>query len=138
MRIAQVAPLAEAVPPKLYGGTERVVSWLTEDLARRGHDVTLFASGDSQTSAELVSCAPQALRLAGIRCMTASHIVMLEEVRRRAADFDVIHFHIDLVQFPSFRNLAHKCPIIIRSIAPFRACRWCRSRGISALTCRVR
>src|SRR3712207_3779415 len=98
MRIAQVAPLAEAVPPKLYGGTERVVSWLTEALVAQGHDVTLFASGDSATSAELVPCSPQGLRLAGIRDHTASHLVMLEKVRARASEFDVIHFHIDLLQ----------------------------------------
>jgi hypothetical protein len=83
MRIAQVAPLAEAVPPKLYGGTERVVFWLTEELVRRGHRVTLFASGDSRTSAELVRCVPQGLRLAGIRDHVASHLVMLNEVRAR-------------------------------------------------------
>ena len=109
MRIAQVAPLAEAVPPKLYGGTERVVSWLTEELVAQGHDVTLFASGDSKTSAELVACAPQGLRLAGIRDHVASHLVMLDQVRRRAAEFDIIHFHIDLLQFPLFQDLAHKC-----------------------------
>ncbi len=82
MRIAQVAPLAESVPPKLYGGTERVVSWLTEELVEQGHDVTLFASGDSETSAELVQAVPQGLRLGGIRDHTASLLVMLEEVRR--------------------------------------------------------
>lgn len=109
MRIAQVAPLAEAVPPKLYGGTERVVSWLTEALLAQGHDVTLFASGDSVTSADLVPCSPRGLRLAGIRDHTASHLVMLEKVRARAAEFDVIHFHIDLLQYPLFRDLGHKC-----------------------------
>ena len=77
MRIAQVAPLSEAVPPKFYGGTERVVSWLTEELVRLGHDVTLFASGDSQTSAKLVACVPEGLRLAGLRDHTSSHLVML-------------------------------------------------------------
>lgn len=109
MRIAQVAPLAEAVPPKLYGGTERVVSWLTEELVERGHDVTLFASGESETSAELVSCVSQGLRLAGIRDHTANLLVMLDQVRRRASEFDIIHFHIDLLQFPLFQNLTHKC-----------------------------
>jgi glycosyltransferase involved in cell wall biosynthesis len=109
MRIAQVAPLVEAVPPRLYGGTERVVSWLTEELVRQGHDVTLFASGDSETSAELVATVPKGLRLSGISDHIASHIVMLEEVRRRADDFDVIHFHIDLLQFPLFRDLVDKC-----------------------------
>jgi glycosyltransferase involved in cell wall biosynthesis len=109
MRIAQVAPLAEAVPPKLYGGTERVVSWLTEALVDLGHEVTLFASGDSRTRADLVACAPEGLRLAGIRDHTAAHLVMLEKIRRRADEFDVIHFHIDLLHFPSFQHLTHKC-----------------------------
>ena len=108
MRIAQIAPLAEAVPPKLYGGTERVVSWLTEELVRQGHRVTLFASGDSETSAELVPCAPEGLRLAGIQNHVASHLVMLDEVRRRTDAFDVLHFHVDLLQFALFRDLAHK------------------------------
>jgi glycosyltransferase involved in cell wall biosynthesis len=109
MRIAQVAPLAEAVPPRLYGGTERVVSWLTEELVRQGQDVTLFASGDSRSSARLVAAVPEALRLAGIGHHAASTLVMLEEVRRRADEFDIIHFHVDLLQFPLFRDLFHKC-----------------------------
>ncbi|WP_165225846.1 glycosyltransferase family 4 protein [Affinirhizobium pseudoryzae] len=109
MRIAQVAPLAESVPPKLYGGTERVVSWLTEELVEQGHDVTLFASGDSETSAELVQAVPQGLRLGGIRDHTASLLVMLEEVRRQASSFDVIHFHVDLLQFPAFRASSVPC-----------------------------
>ena len=101
MRIAQVAPLAEAVPPKLYGGTERVVSWLTEELVHRGHEVTLFASGDSITGATLVPACAQALRLAGIRDHLASHIVLMRDVRRLAEDFDIIHFHLDLLQHPT-------------------------------------
>ncbi|MBY0295877.1 MAG: glycosyltransferase family 4 protein [Methylobacterium sp.] len=109
MRIAQIAPLAEAVPPKFYGGTERVVSWLTEELVRQGHDVTLFASGDSETSAKLVACAPEGLRLAGIRDHVASHLAMLYHLRRRADEFDIIHFHIDLLQYPLFEDLNHKC-----------------------------
>jgi glycosyltransferase involved in cell wall biosynthesis len=113
MRIAQVAPLVEAVPPKLYGGTERVVSWLTEELVAQGHDVTLFASADSVTSARLVPCAPQALRLAGIRDHVASHLVMLDEVRRCAGEFDVIHFHIDLLPHLLFRDMAHKCVVTL-------------------------
>jgi glycosyltransferase involved in cell wall biosynthesis len=108
MRIAQVAPLAEAVPPKLYGGTERVASWLTESLVARGHDVTLFASGDSATRAKLVAACPKALRLAGIRDHLASHIVLLHEVRRRAAQFDIIHFHVDLLQYAMFETMADK------------------------------
>jgi glycosyltransferase involved in cell wall biosynthesis len=109
MRIAQIAPLSEAVPPKFYGGTERVVSWLTEELVCQGHVVTLFASGDSETAADLVACAPQGLRLAGLRDHTASHLVMLDQVRRRADEFDIIHFHIDLLQYPLFKDIAHKC-----------------------------
>lgn len=109
MRIAQVAPLAESVPPRLYGGTERVVSWLTEELVGQGHDVTLFASGDSATSAELVRSVPEGLRLSGVRDHTASLLVMLDDVRRRATDFDIIHFHIDLLQFPLFRKTSDRC-----------------------------
>jgi glycosyltransferase involved in cell wall biosynthesis len=108
MRIAQVAPLTESVPPSLYGGTERVVSWLTEELVEKGHEVTLFASGDSRTSAKLVPCAPLGLRLVGIRDETATLLVMLNRVLRMEAEFDVIHLHTDLLQFPVFRNLAHK------------------------------
>ncbi|MGE0211793.1 MAG: glycosyltransferase family 4 protein [Parvibaculaceae bacterium] len=108
MRIAQVAPLSEAVPPRLYGGTERVVSWLTEELVAMGHRVTLFASGDSETSADLVPCARTGLRLAGIRDHLASHLVMLETVRRRASEFDLIHFHVDLLPFPIFQDMAEK------------------------------
>jgi glycosyltransferase involved in cell wall biosynthesis len=109
MRIAQVAPLVEAVPPRFYGGTERVVSWLTETLFEQGHDLTLFASGDSRTSARLAPCSEQGLRLAGIRDHTASTLAMLDQVLRREAEFDVIHFHIDLLQFPMFQGLEHKC-----------------------------
>jgi len=100
MRIAQVGPLYESTPPKLYGGTERVVSYLTEELVRQGHQVTLFASGDSITSAELVSPCERALRLdAGCRDPLAYHIILLDQVFRRASDFDVIHFHIDYLHF---------------------------------------
>lgn len=109
MRIAQIAPLAEAVPPKMYGGTERVVTWLTEELVRQGHDVHLFASGDSVTSAHLWPGAPKALRLAGVRDHIASTLVMLNDVRRRAAEFDVLHFHVDVLQYPLFQHLFYKC-----------------------------
>lgn len=109
MKIAQIAPLAESVPPRLYGGTERVVSYLTEELVRLGHDVTLFASGDSETRATLVACSPQALRLdAAIRDPLAPVTLMLEEVRRRANEFDILHFHLEHVHFPLFRSLARK------------------------------
>ncbi|HLZ90648.1 MAG TPA: glycosyltransferase family 4 protein [Candidatus Acidoferrum sp.] len=102
MKIAQVAPLYESVPPKLYGGTERVVSYLTEALVEAGHDVTLFASGDSQTSAHFVPCCPRALRLNSHQCsdQLAHHFVMLEEVWERAEQFDIIHFHVDYMHFP--------------------------------------
>lgn len=109
MRIAQIAPLAEAVPPKFYGGTERVVSWLTESLVDLGHDVTLFASGDSTTCARHISCAPAGLRLFGVNDHTAATLVMLDKVFRSAGDFDVLHFHVDLFQYPLFRELAGKC-----------------------------
>jgi glycosyltransferase involved in cell wall biosynthesis len=109
MRIAQIAPLQECVPPKLYGGTERIVSYLTEELVRQGHDVTLFASGDSKTAAELVPCCDLALRLnPSVRDYLPYHIIMLEEVRRRATDFDVLHFHIDFLHAPIVRPLAHR------------------------------
>jgi glycosyltransferase involved in cell wall biosynthesis len=106
MRIAQVAPLYESVPPKLYGGTERVVSWLTDELVRRGHDVTLFAAGDSRTDARLVPGRPRALRLeaAGIDA-TWAHSMQLGEVFSRARDFDVIHCHVDFLGFPFGRRV---------------------------------
>ena len=113
MRIALVAPLAEAVPPKLYGGIERVVSWLAEELGKQGHRVTLFASAESETAAELVACAPQSLRLAGIRDHLGSTLAMLREVRRRADDFDIIHFHVDLLPQALFHDLAHKCLVTL-------------------------
>ncbi|SKA24042.1 Glycosyltransferase involved in cell wall bisynthesis [Enhydrobacter aerosaccus] len=103
MRIAQIAPLTEAIPPKLYGGTERVVSWLTEELVELGHDVTLFASGDSLTKAKLEPMWPQALRLDGaVRDPVALHMAMLEHVRQRADEFDVLHFHLDYYPFSLF------------------------------------
>jgi glycosyltransferase involved in cell wall biosynthesis len=103
MYIAQIAPLAEAVPPKFYGGTERVIHWLTEELVALGHDVTLFASGDSVTSARLESVWPRALRLDGsVRDPNALHMAMLEKVRQRANEFDFLHFHLDYYPFSLF------------------------------------
>jgi len=103
MHIAQVAPLTEAIPPKLYGGTERVVSWLTEELIGLGHEVTLFASGDSATSARLEAVWPRALRLDGaVRDPNALHMVMLERVYQRAGDFDFLHCHLDYYPFSLF------------------------------------
>src|SRR5258705_7531926 len=103
MQIAQIAPLTEAIPPKLYGGTERVISWLTDELVALGHDVVLFASGDSETSANLEACWPKALRLDGsVRDPNALHMAVLERVRQRAHDFDVLHFHLDYYPFSLF------------------------------------
>jgi glycosyltransferase involved in cell wall biosynthesis len=107
MHIAQIAPLTEAIPPKLYGGTERVVSWLTEELIALGHEVTLFASGDSVTSARLEAVWPRALRLDGsVRDPNALHMLMLEQVYRRAAEFDFLHFHLDYYPFSLFARQA--------------------------------
>jgi glycosyltransferase involved in cell wall biosynthesis len=107
MKIAQVAPLFERVPPRLYGGTERIVSYLTEELVRLGHDVTLFASGDSISSAELVRCCTRALRLDPTVRDTIPYLtLMIDKVRERAKEFDVVHFHIDFFHFPLFRSLA--------------------------------
>jgi glycosyltransferase involved in cell wall biosynthesis len=105
MRIAQVAPLFESVPPKYYGGTERVVSYLTEELVRQGHDVTLFASGDSETHARLVAGSRRSLRL-DKHCVDqlAHQVLMLERVVQRAASFDVIHFHVDYLHYPFSRR----------------------------------
>jgi glycosyltransferase involved in cell wall biosynthesis len=109
MRIAQIAPLAESVPPKLYGGTERIVSYLTEELVRSGHDVTLFASGDSITAADLVPITPRALRLDPQTAFELPHLlVLMEEVRRRADEFDVLHFHTDLIQGPMVHDFAQR------------------------------
>jgi glycosyltransferase involved in cell wall biosynthesis len=106
MRIAQVAPLAESVPPKLYGGTERVVSWLTEDLVELGHKVTLLASGDSVTSSSLVPVWPSALRLGKPRVdPIVAQTMSLQRLAERAAEFDIVHFHIDWVQLPLMRQL---------------------------------
>ncbi|HJU18227.1 MAG TPA: glycosyltransferase family 4 protein [Stellaceae bacterium] len=105
MRIAQVSPLMEAVPPKLYGGTERIVAYLTDELVAMGHEVTLFASGDSVTTARLVAACPRALRLDPVlRDHIAPLIVMLETVAERAAAFDVIHLHCDYLGFPALRR----------------------------------
>jgi glycosyltransferase involved in cell wall biosynthesis len=107
MRIAQIAPLTEAIPPQLYGGTERVVSWLTEELVALGHDVTLFASGDSKTAATLDPIWPRALRLdEAVRDPMALHISMLERVRRRCDEFDILHFHLDYLPFSVFARQA--------------------------------
>jgi glycosyltransferase involved in cell wall biosynthesis len=110
MKIAQIAPLYEAVPPRLYGGTERVVARLSDALVELGHDVTLFAAADARTAAHLIPVRDQAIRLdpAPLKSDLAAHLTLLYEVRRRAAQFDVLHFHIDLMHFPVFEALAHK------------------------------
>ena len=109
MRIAQIAPLYESVPPRLYGGTERIVAYLTEELVRQGHEVTLFASADSRTSARLVPHQHGALRLdPDVQDAIPHHLVMLDEVRRQVDGFDVLHFHTDLLHFPLVRPFADR------------------------------
>src|SRR3954464_6266341 len=106
MKIGQVAPLMESVPPRLYGGTERIVSYLTEELVRQGHEVTLFASGDSRTSAELHPIVDTALRFdPDVKDAQVFTLLQLEEVRARAQEFDVIHFHTEYLHFPMLREL---------------------------------
>src|SRR5215213_2910072 len=105
MKIAQVAPLAESVPPKLYGGTERVVSWLTEELVALGHHVTLFASGDSHTTAELIPACPVPLwQDSEVQETLPQHVRMLELVFRDLSRFDIVHFHCDYIHFPLLRR----------------------------------
>ncbi len=106
MKIAQISPLMESVPPTLYGGTERIVSYLTEELVRQGHEVTLFASGGSKTAAELVASAPEPLRLAQVRDPSPYNVLQLEHVRQRIDDFDILHFHTDHTHLPMVRSLA--------------------------------
>ncbi len=109
MKIAQIAPLMESVPPRLYGGTERIVSYLTDELVRLGHDVTLFASADSITAAKLVGCASTALRLDGnVRDPIPYYMLMLDRVRKLVEEFDILHFHIDQFHFPLFRQMADR------------------------------
>jgi glycosyltransferase involved in cell wall biosynthesis len=109
MKIAQIAPLMESVPPRLYGGTERIVSYLTDELVRLGHEVTLFASADSITAAELVSCASMALRLdSNVRDPIPYYMLMLDRVRKLAEEFDILHFHIDQFHFPLFAQMADR------------------------------
>jgi glycosyltransferase involved in cell wall biosynthesis len=107
MKIAQIAPLMESIPPRLYGGSERVVSFLTEELVAQGHDVTLFASAQSMTAATLVPCCPQPLRLnPSVKDIIPYYMLMLDKVRSMASQFDILHFHIDQFHFPIFRELA--------------------------------
>jgi glycosyltransferase involved in cell wall biosynthesis len=110
MRIAQIAPLYEAVPPRLYGGTERIVANLTDALVDLSHDVVLFASAEARTRATLVAGRDQAIRLDPhpLKSDLAAHLSMMHEVRRRAHEFDVIHFHVDLIHFPFFEDIARR------------------------------
>jgi glycosyltransferase involved in cell wall biosynthesis len=110
MKIAQIAPLYESVPPRFYGGTERVVSYLTDALVDLGHDVTLFAAADARTKAKLVPVRARSIRLDphDLKCDLAAHLTMLHEVRQRAADFDVLHFHVDLMHFPVFEDMPER------------------------------
>jgi glycosyltransferase involved in cell wall biosynthesis len=109
MKIAQIAPLYESVPPCLYGGTERIVSYLTEELVRQGHDVTLFASGDSITATRLVSFCETAIRLdPRVKDPLPDHIVMLDAVRELADEFDVLHFHVDVLHYPPIREFVDR------------------------------
>src|SRR6202162_6019243 len=106
LRIAQVAPLYESVTPHLYGGTERIVSYLTEELVRQGHDVTLFASGDSMKKARLISPCERSLRLS-LDCLDplAHHAILYDQVLSRKDEFDILHFHTDYFHFPFSKNL---------------------------------
>jgi len=109
MRIAQISPLIESVPPKLYGGTERIVSYLTEELVRQGHQVTLFASGDSKTAANLMPVAPRALRLdPTVQEPLFHNVLLVDAIMQRAHMFDLIHFHIDALHYPLIRDIAYK------------------------------
>jgi glycosyltransferase involved in cell wall biosynthesis len=109
MKIAQIAPLMESVPPRLYGGSERIASYLTDELVGLGHEVTLFASGDSVSRANLVRCVPIALRLdANVRDPIPYYMLMLDRVRELADEFDILHFHIDQFHFPLFRPIANR------------------------------
>ena len=146
MKIAQVAPLTESVPPRLYGGTERIVSYLTEELVRLGHDVTLFASGDSISSAVLAPCCTRALRLDPTMPNAIPHsMLMIDSLRERAEEFDVLHFHIDLFHFPLFRSLASRTLTTLHGRQDLGAsgpstlasakCRWLLSRTTSAKHC---
>src|SRR5437016_9390377 len=110
LRIAHIAPLYEAVPPRLYGGTERIVAYLADALVDLGHDVTLFASAETRTRARLVPVRDQAIRLdpSPLKSDLAAHLAMLHDVRQHALEFDILHFHVDLMHFPFFESLAHR------------------------------
>jgi glycosyltransferase involved in cell wall biosynthesis len=138
MKIAQIAPLYEAVPPLLYGGTERIVAYLTDALVELGHDVTLFASADARTRAKLISVRDQAMRLDShpLKSDLAAHLGMLDEVRRRQDTFDILHFHIDLLHFPFFEDVADRTVTTVHGRLdmkdlPEAYARWPRYRMVS-------
>ena len=117
MKIAQIAPLYEAVPPRLYGGTEMVIAHLCDALVELGHDVTLFASADSSTEARLVPMRDQSLRLEAVplKSDVAAHLSMLQEVQRVCHQFDMLHFHVELLHLPMFEHIAHRSVTTVHS-----------------------
>jgi len=134
MKIAQIAPLYEAVPPKLYGGTEMVIAHLCDALTDSGHDVTLFASAESSTEARLVPMRDHSLRLDAVPLKSdlAAHLSMLYEVRELSHRFDILHFHLDLLHFPLFEHVAHRCVTPIHSRSDLRVATWRWSRVVEA------
>ena len=136
MRIAQIAPLAESCPPRRYGGTERIVAYLTEALTRQGHDVTLFASGDSLTSARLEPCCETALRLdPNVKDPIAHHLIMLDKVRRRAGEFDILHFHTEILHYPLIHDFSERTlttPVSFPALGSISAPRLEKTRVFSA------
>jgi glycosyltransferase involved in cell wall biosynthesis len=140
MKIAQIAPLYESVPPRLYGGTERVVAYLCDALVELGHDVTLFAAGDARTKARLVTMRDQAIRLdtAALTSDLAAHLTMLHEVKRRATHFDILHFHLDMLHFSMFEQYAHKAVTTLHGRLDLkdlpRAYEWWPSYGLVSVS----
>ena len=149
MRIAQVAPLIESVPPKNYGGTERVVSYLTEELVRLGEEVFLFASGDSATQAKLIPCCKESLRTCrDCEDQLAHHFIMMNRVYDQFHEFDVVHWHIDYLHYPMSKMLDYThittlhgrldIPNWFPSMNSFRIFRWFRSRTVRDSPCLMR
>jgi glycosyltransferase involved in cell wall biosynthesis len=130
MKIAQIPPLYESIPPKYYGGTERVVACLCDTLVDLGHDVTLFAAADAKTKARLVTTRDQSIRLdpAPLKSDLAAHLATLHEVKRRAAQFDILHFHLDVLHFPMFEPHADKCVTTLHGRLDLRDLRQCFER----------
>ena len=130
MKIAQIPPLYESIPPKYYGGTERVVACLCDALVDLGHEVTLFAAEDAKTKARLVTTRDQSIRLdpAPLKSDLAAHLATLHEVKRRAAQFDILHFHLDVLHFPMFEQQAHKCVTTLHGRLDLKDLRQCFDR----------